>query len=88
MIKILYLIDKLAPAGTQINILEVVKHLDRTRFEPKVIALLAGGELVGEFKAASVEPTILNVKKAYGISGIKAFFFLTKFMMDEQITIV
>lgn len=88
MIKILYLIDKLAPAGTQINLLEIVKRLDRTRFEPKVIALVSGGSLLEEYKAAGVEPIVLNVKRAYGISGFKALFFLIKLMKNEQISIV
>ena len=88
MIKILYLIDKLIPAGTQTNLLEVVRRIDRTRFEPKVIALLGGGELVDEFKEFGVFPIELSVKRAYGISGIRALFFLIRFMKREKIDIV
>ena len=87
-INILYLIDKLVPAGTQINLLQIVKHLDRTRFNPKVIALLDGGELLDEFKAVGVDPLVLKVRKVYGPSGIKALFFLTKYMKQNEIDIV
>ncbi|MBI3999974.1 MAG: GT4 family glycosyltransferase PelF [Candidatus Omnitrophica bacterium] len=87
-IKILYLIDKLVPAGTQTNLLEIVKRLDRSKFDPRVIALLGGGELEGEFEAAGVEPILLKVGKVYGPSGWKALSYLTKYMKKEKIDIV
>ena len=87
-IKILYLIDKLVPAGTQINLLEIVKHLDRNRFEPHVIALTEGGELEEEFEAIGIEPIVLNMKKLYGLSGFKAFSFLVRYLKKEQIDLI
>ena len=35
--RILFLIDKLTPAGTQTNLLEIVRRLDRSKFQPFVI---------------------------------------------------
>src|SRR3989338_7725608 len=87
-IKILYLIDKLVPAGTQTNLFELVKRLDRNKFEPHVIALLGGGGLEGEFEAAGGEPIILKVRKVYGPSGWKALSYLTKYIKEEKINIV
>jgi len=87
-INILFLIDKLAPAGTQINLLQIVKHLDRNKFNPKVIALMEGGELLDEFKSTGIDPIVLKVKRVYGLSGFRAFFFLIRYMKREEIDIV
>jgi glycosyltransferase involved in cell wall biosynthesis len=38
-IKILYLIERLARAGTELHMLKMLKHLDRSRFEPIVCCL-------------------------------------------------
>lgn len=87
-IRILYLIDKLVPAGTQTNLLEIVKRLDPEKVRPYVIALAGGGELVDEFRKAGIEPVVLNVKKAYGWSGLKALWHLVGFIKREGIEIV
>ncbi len=87
-IRILFLLDKLTPAGTQTNVLELVRHLDRKRFDPRVIALLAGGELEKEFVAAGVRPIVLNVKSAYGPSGWKALAFLIRYLRQEKIEVI
>lgn len=87
-INILFLIDKLVPAGTQTNLLQIVKRLNRDQFNPKVIALVEGGELFDEFKSCGVEPIVLKVGKVYGPSGFKALSFLIKYMKREEIDIV
>ncbi len=87
-INILYIIDKLVPAGTQTNLLQIVKRLDRNKFNPHVIALMEGGDLLEEFCAAGVNPVVLKVRKVYGFSGFKAFSFLRKYMKKEKIDIV
>ena len=88
MIKILFLIDKLVPAGTQTNLLEIVKRLDRNRFEPHVIALVEGDEFIQEFEAIGIEPIILHMKKVFGPSGLKALSFLIRYLKEEKIDIV
>ena len=87
-IRILYLIDKLMPAGTQVNLLEIIKRLDRNRFDPRIIALVGGGELEDEFETAGVSPIVLRVGKVYGPSGLKALSYLTRYMKKEKIDIV
>ena len=86
--RILFLLDKLTAAGTQTNLLEVVKGLDRTRFTPYVVALLGGGELSQSFREAGVELHELGVKKAYDLSGFKALLFLIRFMKEKNINVV
>ncbi len=87
-IPVLFLLDKLTSAGTQTNVLELVRHLDRKRFDPRVIALLAGGELEKEFVAAGVRPIVLSVKSAYGPSGWKALAFLMRYLRQEKIEVI
>ena len=87
-INILFLIDKLVPAGTQTNLLQIVKRLDRAKFNPHVIALMEGGDLLEEFQAAGVNPIILKVKKVYNFRGLKALSFLRKYMREQEIDIV
>jgi len=84
-IRILYLIDKLQAAGTQTNLLEIIRRLDRNQFEPHVIALVEGGTLTREFESAGTSPVILSVKRAYGISGIKALAFLVSYLKKHKI---
>ncbi len=87
-IKVLFLIDKLVAAGTQTNLLEIVKHLDCSRFEPHVIALVEGDEFIQEFEAIGVEPIVLHMKKVFGPSGLKALSFLIRYLSQEKIDIV
>jgi glycosyltransferase involved in cell wall biosynthesis len=87
-IRILFLIDKLVPAGTQTNLLKLIQGLDRKRFQPYVIALLEGGELAKEFQAAGVEPVILKTGALYSFSAWKTYRFLTGWMRSHAIDIV
>ena len=88
MIRILFIIDKLAPAGTQTNLLEIIRRLDRIRFTPYLVALSEGGELANEFERAGCKPVILNVKKAYGFSGWNAVRYLVKLIRTEKIDLI
>lgn len=88
MIRILFIIDKLAPAGTQTNLLEIIRLLDRTRFTPYLVALSEGGELANEFERAGCPPVILNVKMAYGISGWRAVRYLMDLIRSEKIDLI
>lgn len=87
-LNILFLIDKLVPAGTQTNLLRLVQGMDRVRFRPHLISLAEAGGLCGQFTDAGVPPVVLGVKKAYGISGLRAAFFLYRFLKRERIDIL
>ncbi|MDD5670484.1 MAG: glycosyltransferase, partial [Candidatus Omnitrophica bacterium] len=87
-IRILYIIDKLLPAGTQMDLLRLVRSLDRGRFCPYVVALQTGGQVAKDLESAGVKPVILDVKRAYDFSGLRALGFLVRFMRQEKIDIV
>ena len=88
MIRILFLIDKLSRGGSQSNLLEIIRGLDRRKFSPHVIALVEGGRLVPEFKAAGAEPIELHVERAYDASAFGALSFLIRYMRQLKIDIV
>jgi glycosyltransferase involved in cell wall biosynthesis len=87
-IKILYLIDKLVPSGTQTQLLELVRHLDRSLFQPQVIALCEGGALLSEFQSAGIEVKVWDIKKAYGPSAWRAVSRIESLIKQDGIDIV
>lgn len=88
MIKILFIIDKLYPAGTQTNLLEIAKGLDKTRFQVRVAVLQKGGTLEAEFRAAGIPLYEFEIHKAYGFRAWKALRRLAQIMKKEKIDIV
>lgn len=46
---------ELVSGGTQRHLLEVLKHIDRSRFTPLVISAKSGGPLGAQIRAADVE---------------------------------
>lgn len=88
MIKILFIIDKLEPAGTQTNLLEIAKGLDKTRFEVFVAVLQKGGKLEEEFRAAHIPLFEFEIHKAYGVRAWKAMRRLAQIMKEKKIDIV
>jgi len=87
-IRILFIIDKLEPAGTQTNLLEIAKGLDKKRFQVFVAVLQKGGKLEEEFRAAHIPLFEFEVHKAYGIHAWKALRQLVRIMKKEKIDIV
>ena len=61
MIGVVYLIGSLARAGAARHLLQLVRALDRSRFEPRVVCLSEPGELAGDFRAARVAVADLAV---------------------------
>jgi L-malate glycosyltransferase len=87
-VKILFLIDKLVPSGSQTNLFEIVTRLNRQLFEPFVIALVGGGELEKEFAAHGVKPIVLKTGRTYSLSGLSTLLFLIRFMRTKKIDII
>jgi len=88
MIKILFIIDKLEPAGTQTNLLEIAKGLDKKRFQVCVAVLQKGGKLEDEFRAAHIPIFEFEIHKAYGIHAWKVLGRLIRIIKDREIDIV
>lgn len=83
-IKILFVIDKLVPAGTQKNLLEIISRLDRSRFEPHLAVFRLGPESEWFTAKAGVAPIVFPVKRAYDWTGFRAFCGLCSLMRKEK----
>ncbi|MBU3758983.1 MAG: glycosyltransferase [Candidatus Omnitrophica bacterium] len=83
-IKILFLMDKLAPGGTQNNILEILNRLDPLRFDCRLAVFGLGAEARWFLEKSKIVPIVLPVRRAYGMSGFKAFMKLCAIMRREK----
>jgi glycosyltransferase involved in cell wall biosynthesis len=62
VIRILYVMTSLDVGGAERSLLELVRRLDRTQFEPSVCTLISGGRLVTSFEALQVPVYELGVR--------------------------
>ena len=83
-VKILFVIDKLVPAGTQKNLLEIISRLDRRRFLPSLAVFQLGPEADWFTSRCGLKPIFLKVNKAYDPSGLKAFLSLYRLLRKER----
>jgi glycosyltransferase involved in cell wall biosynthesis len=62
-LKILYVIGTLDVGGTERQLVELVTRLDRARFDPVVLCLASGDELVDRLRNAGVRVEIIGLRK-------------------------
>ncbi|MDD5258543.1 MAG: glycosyltransferase family 4 protein [bacterium] len=87
-IRILYLIDVFyAFGGAERNLFDIVKYIDKEKFEPYVFVLKAGPEFA-EFNKLGVFAENLDVKRIYSPKGIKSLFKLVEFVKKENVDII
>jgi glycosyltransferase involved in cell wall biosynthesis len=65
-IRVLYLIDKLHRAGAQVHLGELLKGLDRQKFEPRVCCLIRGGPVADSLLEAGIPVDVLDLTSIYG----------------------
>lgn len=88
--RILYLIDTLiGKGGSENNLLQVIRGLDKNLYEPYVFCL-QGGPLSNEILKEGFSVTDLKLKRVYGWKGLKAarrlFVCLKKRKIDILVT--
>ena len=66
--RILHIIGSLPPNGAERVLLDLVRHLDPTRFDPVVCCLQAGGALLKEFEAAGIRVIVLRKRSRWDVS--------------------
>jgi len=84
MIKILYLIDRIKAAGAQKHLIELIKGLDKTKFQPQLCLLEKSSALAN----LGIPVYCLNVKRIYDISGINGLSQLVRLIRKEKFDIV
>lgn len=65
---VLYVIGSLPPNGAERMLLDLVRHLDRARFQPVVCCLHSGGSLVPAFETAGVKVLVLGKRSRWDVS--------------------
>ncbi len=68
--RIAFCITELDPGGAERQLVQLVTHLDRTIFEPEVVALSGEGELVVPLRRAGIPVICLNAKRRWDASVI------------------
>jgi glycosyltransferase involved in cell wall biosynthesis len=63
--KILYVIGTLNVGGAETQLVELASRIDRSRFDPVVCCISAGGELVDTLRARGVRVHLLNFSRAF-----------------------
>jgi len=84
-LRILHLINDLSYAGAQRVIFNLVKAIDRNRFEPLVAVWGGPKEFVSHFEAINIKVIDLN---AYGTIDIGAILRLYKFLRKNNIDVL
>lgn len=89
-IKILVLIDCLyGLGGSERNLLQIITHSDHNKFSFIVCPLESdNNHIIEEIKRKGAEVFPLQVKRIYGLSGLRQAFHLRKILKENDIDIV
>jgi glycosyltransferase involved in cell wall biosynthesis len=71
-IRVSYLIDDLSRAGTESQLLALIRALDRTRFEPSLVLLNGEGEVSRSLEPADCPVLRLGVTRLVGVKAVSA----------------
>lgn len=78
----------LGPGGTERQLTEMAKHLDRSRFAPHVMAFHAEGFRAEELRAAGVPVAALPVRSLRDSSALTGALAFRRYLRKEKIAIV
>lgn len=84
-IKIIYIITSLNFGGAERLLLDLVKHLEKERYEVKVATVVEGGPLASEFEKIGIPVKIFKKKSKI---GIKVIWQIYKYLKQERPQIV
>lgn len=88
MIPILLMVRELNLGGTERQLTETAKFLDRSQFEPHVGCFHPGGIRAEELKAAGVPIVQLPVRSLYGPSTLSAAREMGRYLLRHRIQLV
>lgn len=84
VIRVSYLIDDLSRAGTESQLLALIRTLDRSRFEPSLVLLNGEGELSRGLEPADCPVLRLGVTKLFGVTAVSAARRLHRFWREQR----
>ena len=84
-LNILFMIDELDIGGTEQQILELVRHIDKSRYKPMVCCLRSDGRVADEIRQLGVKVVLLRKRMKFDFFIIPK---LMRFIKEERIDIV
>lgn len=87
-VPVLFACHTLGPGGTERQMTEMAKHLDRERFSPHVMAFHTEGFRAEELRAARVPVTRLPVRSLRDSSVLSGAIVLRRYLREHSIRIV
>ena len=87
-VRILYIIDKLVCAGAQRQLIELLRNIDRSRYDPAVCCLLYEGEWGGKVREMGIPIHVLGLKRVYGFRAVRRLVSLVRFLRRQRHDIV
>lgn len=82
-IRVLYLTTDSRVGGTEKNIISLVTHLDKDRYESRVVALMPGGELIEKLRGYGIEAECLGMRNKLNLrAGFRLYRLLRKSEVD------
>jgi glycosyltransferase involved in cell wall biosynthesis len=86
--RVLYVVDKLHRAGTQVHLQRLVGGLDRAAFDPRVCCLMAGGPIAESLHASGVPVEVLGLPNIYGPAAARGLVRLARSCRRERVDLV
>jgi hypothetical protein len=81
-------IYSLERGGAQQVVLDLVKHLDHSRFETKVCSITDTAPLEGQLQDLGVETFLLGKRPGSALSGMASLFRLARFFRRERVSLL
>lgn len=85
-VRIVFCITELDPGGAERALWQLLRHLDRRRFEPLVVSLKSGGQIAENVRALGIEVRELGMTRALGLP--QAISRLKQMLLDFEPQIV
>ena len=86
--RVVYLIDKMGPAGAQTHLLSLASRLDRRGFEPRITCLIREGELAEAVRSAGLPLDALGLGRIYGWRALRALRLTVARLRQERPAVV
>lgn len=88
VIRVLYLIDTMAYAGTQTHIANMLRGHDRSRFSPRLLCLQEKGALGARLEAEGFPVEAFGLRRIYGPAAARACLRYLAYLRREAIDVV
>jgi glycosyltransferase involved in cell wall biosynthesis len=87
-IRVCFIIDNLSRAGTEMQLLQLLRHFDREKLSPYLCLLDGTSDISRELEPTDVPLIRLGVKRCVSLHGLRQAFCLRSFLTAHNIDVV